>query len=141
MLFIKKGAIFYNFAVVNSAKLSPAGWMIPSKSDWEVLKSYIKSDAQKLKFPIWSYKGTYPNNITGFGALGKGFVAHDGDEGIYMNEGTAIDYWYTDSEHKTTEGRLRIIKTNNEIQLLGMLSGIYEEFNLLKACSIRLVRK
>ena len=69
----------YNFYAVNTEKLCPDGWRVPSKSDWEILSDFLGGDrksAGKLKDiygPYWQGPNPCFTNNLGFAALPGGF--------------------------------------------------------------------
>ncbi len=74
----------YNWAAVNSGKLAPKGWHIPTNIDWDSLTAQlspirddkgIRIDGGKLKevgTTHWLEPNLYANNRTGFTALPAG---------------------------------------------------------------------
>jgi len=136
------GSIFYNFVALNTGKLVPRGWKVPSEVEWGMLQSYIKDDTSKLGASDWVYKGVLSNDITGFHASGKGCIANitsDDTEGRFMNGGSGITYWYTDSNSKAA-GRCRVLKVSTKLQKKEFSTGEYEAQNNMKASSLRLIR-
>lgn len=136
------GSIFYNFVALNTGKLVPVGWKVPNEGEWGMLQSYINDDTTKLGASDWVYKGILSNDITGFHALGKGSVANmtsDDTEGRFMNGGSGITYWYTDSNRKVA-GRYRVLKVSTKLQKFELSTGKYEAQNNMKGSSLRLIR-
>lgn len=136
------GSIFYNFVALNTGKLVPRGWKVPNEGEWGMLQSYIKDDTSKLGASDWVYKGILSNDITGFHASGKGSVANmtsDDTEGRFMNGGSGITYWYTDSNRKVA-GRYRVLKVSTKLQRFGFSTGESEAENNMKGSSLRLIR-
>lgn len=120
----------------------PRGWKVPNEVEWGMLQSYIKDDTSKLGASDWVYKGILSNDITGFHASGKGSIANmtsDDTEGRFMNGGSGITYWYTDSNRKAA-GRYRVLKVSTKLQKFGLSTGEYEAQNNMKASSLRLIR-
>jgi uncharacterized protein (TIGR02145 family) len=80
----------YNWYAVNTGKLCPKGWHVPSDSDWTVLSSFLKTNiGGKLKDTThWST----PNitNESGFTALPGGYRIH---EGRFMSFGNCGGWW------------------------------------------------
>ena len=75
-------------------------------------------------------------------ASGKGSIANmtsDDTEGRFMNGGSGITYWYTDSNRKAA-GRYRVLKVSTKLQKFGLSTGEYEAQNNMKASSLRLIR-
>jgi len=72
--------IIYNFASVQTGKLAPKGWRIPTKSDWNQLIAYLKNngfenrEGHALKSKSgWSSNGSGTDSFN-FNALPAGYV-------------------------------------------------------------------
>ena len=112
---IKKYGAFYNWFVVNTGKLAPAGWHVPSNADWDTLQNYLiakgynwdgtttgnkigKSMAAKTDWsnnyynPIVGDVGVdlTKNNSTGFSALPCGSRGFTGE---FAPQGYSVDWW------------------------------------------------
>jgi uncharacterized protein (TIGR02145 family) len=87
----------YNWSAVNTGKLAPSGWHVPSDSEWSVLTTYLGNDSLvggKLKesgTAHWLSYNTGATNETGFTALPGGYRSNDGS---YASIGF-IGYWWT----------------------------------------------
>lgn len=80
----------YNWYAVNTGKLAPKGWHIPTKQDWDLLLNYLggfSKAGDKMKSNSWS-----PNGVSGFDALPAGFLANSG---MFTNVGNAAFWWST----------------------------------------------
>jgi uncharacterized protein (TIGR02145 family) len=103
----------YNWYAVDSKKLCPAGWRVPTDHDWNNLKSYIYQNGHRYKDiggtgkalaaktswnanPVEGYVGNDPgsNNSTGFSALAAGnrFI-----HGNFESMGTGGFFWSANS--------------------------------------------
>ncbi len=78
------GAI-YNFYTINTGKLCPSGWHVPTDGEWTILSDYLGGDSiagGKLKeagTTHWTYPNTGATNESNFWALPGGVrVAWDG---------------------------------------------------------------
>jgi uncharacterized protein (TIGR02145 family) len=87
----------YNWYTVETGKLCPKGWHVPSAAEWEILHDYVgDSAASKLKESgntHWSLQNNDATNSTGFTARPGGYrVPVNGfrEEGIY-------GYWWSSS--------------------------------------------
>lgn len=73
----------YNWFAVNTGKLAPAGWHVPTDADWNKLVTYLGGDdvaGAKLKEAgetHWS-AGNTGTNSSGFAAVGGGFRTNTG---------------------------------------------------------------
>ncbi len=93
----------YNFHTVNTGKLCPSGWHIPTDAEWSTLTSYLGESVagDKLKetgTTHWCNPNTGATNETGFTALPGGYRFHDG--GFYAI-GTN-GQWWSSTEYTTT---------------------------------------
>lgn len=97
----------YNWYAVNTGKLAPKGWHVPTDEDWKKLemtlglskKSVEKAGGRgidqggKLKdkgFNHWYTPNAYANNESGFTALPSGYSYQNG---ICINMGRYANWW------------------------------------------------
>jgi Fibrobacter succinogenes major domain (Fib_succ_major). len=88
----------YNSFTINTGKLCPAGWHVPSHGELANLESYLGVDvaAGELKdSTLWQSPNTGGTNGTGFTALPGGFRSND--DGSFYNIGY-YGYWWTSFE-------------------------------------------
>jgi uncharacterized protein (TIGR02145 family) len=73
------GKLYNGFAVTDSRKLCPAGWHVPSDSEWSTLENFLGGAAvagDKMKSTTgWNPPNTQATNESGFSALPGGFRA------------------------------------------------------------------
>lgn len=76
----------YNAHALNSGKLAPKGWHIPSKAEWQTLVNYVGgrfSAGSKLKASgdaHWGYADEEAKNTLGFSGVGTGIRSpYDGE--------------------------------------------------------------
>ena len=115
----------YNWYAVNTAKLAPTGWHVPSDDEWITLENYLltngynydgttlanriaKSLAATTDWYSSTYTGSIGNNLTrnntsGFTALPGN---HRHDSGAFGSMGTD-GYWWSSSEGNTTDAWYR----------------------------------
>jgi len=104
----------YNWYTVNTGKLCPAGWHVPTLADWITLTTYLGGDAiagGKLKetgIAHWTPPNTGATNETGFTALPGG--SHDND-GIFRGFGM-FGYWWSATVHDATYSYFRNMPYN-----------------------------
>ena len=113
---IEKFGALYNWHAVNTGKLAPEGWHVPTDADWDTLQNYLiangynwdgtttgnkiaKSMASKTDWMSSSVEGTpgndmSSNNSSGFSALPGGSRDYDGLFHIQSNDG----YWWSATE-------------------------------------------
>lgn len=108
----------YNWYTVNTGKLCPAGWHVPTDEEFSTLEIYLGLNADSVN--IWGWRGTdhgkqmkatagwdvggNGTNSSGFSALPGGYrYGATGD--FYMM--TSITYWWSSSAHDTDRGWYR----------------------------------
>ncbi len=86
----------YHWDIVNSGKLCPSGWHVPTRSEWATLSNYLGGDnvaGGKLKeagITHWNNPNTGATNESGFTALGSGYIHSDGN---YVWLGIGCVFW------------------------------------------------
>jgi uncharacterized protein (TIGR02145 family) len=88
----------YNSFTINTGKLCPAGWHVPSHVELTNLESYLGENVAggELKdTTLWESPNTGGTNRTGFTALPGGFRTYD--DGSFYNIGYN-GYWWTSYE-------------------------------------------
>jgi uncharacterized protein (TIGR02145 family) len=92
----------YNFYAVNTGKLCPAGWKVPSDDEWKTLEMYLGMTQEKADSIGWRAEhGTQLKNTTGWnsgnGTNTIGFSALPGGiryyEGDFDNVGNYGGWW------------------------------------------------
>jgi uncharacterized protein (TIGR02145 family) len=87
----------YNWYTVNTGKLAPTGWHVPSDSEWEVLGNYLGGDSvaggplKEASTTHWNSPNTGATNSSGFSALPGGSRASNGTFYGIGNNG----YWWS----------------------------------------------
>jgi uncharacterized protein (TIGR02145 family) len=125
----------YNWYAVNTSKLCPAGWHVPTDSDWTILTTYLKGlgvAGGKLKETgtiHWTSPNDGASNSTGFTALPGGYRDNTGNFSLNMLNG----YWWTNTGNVSSDAWSRIIYFNGSI---------VHRNNLSKNCgmSVRCIR-
>lgn len=99
------GALYNGFAV-ETGKLCPSGWHVPSAGEWEELYEFLgDSAASKLKEAgnvHWSSSNKDATNSTGFTALPGGIR----ESGTGFSDKGAYGYWWTSTEDPFDKSRL-----------------------------------
>ena len=96
----------YNFYTVNTGKLAPAGWHMPTDAEWTVLTNFLGGDSiagGKMKetgITHWMSPNTGADNSSGFTALPGGYRNYIGIfyhlqmDGYYWTSTPASGYGY-----------------------------------------------
>jgi uncharacterized protein (TIGR02145 family) len=106
----------YNWHAVNSGKLCPKGWHVPSDAEWSTLSEYLKGDSiagSKLKeadTTHWKNPNTGTTNESGFTALPGGGHYFNGKYGWLGRYGT---YW-TSTEGSSSSAWTRYVRYNSK---------------------------
>jgi uncharacterized protein (TIGR02145 family) len=96
--------VLYNWYAVNTNKLCPTGWHVPTNEEWTTLITYLGGEdvsGGKLKETgtfHWKSPNTGATNETGFTALPSGYLLH---LGTFKGIGS-IDFWWSASEYDAT---------------------------------------
>ncbi len=97
---ISKYGYFYDW---QTAKIiSPPGWHLPSKKEWETLYNYL--GANKLKV----FKQLIPGGKSGFNALYSGY--RSGGETLWM--GSSTFYWSSTDDDGTNAWSFSVVGTD-----------------------------
>lgn len=90
----------YNWYAVNTGKLCPDGWHVPSNSEWSTLQNYLGGDSiagGKLKTTetiFWRNPNHGATNQSGFSAIPGGYRSGTG-KFLYS---TMFNYWWSSDE-------------------------------------------
>ena len=111
----------YNWHAVNTAKLCPAGWHVPTDAEWTILTDYLGGEntaGDKLKETGSTHWGStnIATNETGFTALPGGRRT---EYGVFSSYSEIIGYWWTSSENSgfpTKAWYRRIFKDNGAVE-------------------------
>lgn len=87
----------YNWYTVQTGKLCPTGWHVPTDADWTKLASAVglpdSVAGGSLKdggYGMWVYPNYYATNATGFKAYPGGYRYYNGS---FYNIGLSTNYW------------------------------------------------
>ncbi len=87
----------YNWFTVNTGKLCPSGWHVPSDTEWKTLTDYlggVSAAGGKLKESgtlHWNAPNSDATNESGFTALPGGYRSYR--DGIYFSLGDNASWW------------------------------------------------
>lgn len=108
----------YNWYAVNTGKLCPKGWRIPTIKEWEDLQKFLgwKEASRMMRTADWKGAKTIGTNQSGFTALPAGFAQSGGN---YFSAGEQAYFWSSSpglsSEHYADESGAAIyLFTDNE---------------------------
>jgi uncharacterized protein (TIGR02145 family) len=102
-----QGGALYNWYTINTKKLCPAGWHVPSENEWTTLISSLGVDSiagGKLKSTgtiSWISPNTAATNSTGFNALPSGYRFYNGSYNNFYYSGN----WWTSTEYSATAAK------------------------------------
>jgi uncharacterized protein (TIGR02145 family) len=84
----------YNWYAVNTGKLCPKGFHVPTQDEWRSLRSFLGTDpGGKMKSTtLWNAPNTGATNSSGFTAL-PGGRRTDSDDALFINKGTMGHFW------------------------------------------------
>jgi len=94
----------YNWAAVNSKKIAPVGWRVPTEEDWEILIDFLGypdagSKLKEMGTAHWKEPNMDATNETGFTAVGAGHRWHTG---VFAGLGEVCYFWSsTESDEGT----------------------------------------
>lgn len=118
----------YNWRAVNSYKLCPLGWHVPSNAEWTTLTTYL-GDPNKLGDKIketgdthWLNPGASTTNESGFTALPAGYRNFNGSfrpGSSYSHWRGSEAYWWSSSNAYPGGAYYRVIYTNSNSLLMG----------------------
>lgn len=98
------GALYNYNATVDTRKLCPEGWHVPSEMEWKILRNYlggINVAGCKLKsirtdpedHPRWDFPNNCATNESGFSGVPGGYRGHE--DGHFYHMGYWGSYWST----------------------------------------------
>ncbi|MFY0629241.1 MAG: fibrobacter succinogenes major paralogous domain-containing protein [Flavobacteriaceae bacterium] len=112
--------MMYNHAAIESGKLAPEGWRIPTEQDWRILKNYIANDGylgsegDALKSSSgWSDHSGNGIDAYEFKGLPNGYVDSNGTP----KANTLICTWAT-SDHNSSQFTRKVINLFDQSEIL-----------------------
>jgi uncharacterized protein (TIGR02145 family) len=100
------GKMYNWYAAVNSNKICPEGWHIPSDDEWETLSNYLGGEDEaggKMKTTgtkYWYYLNIGATNSSGFSAVASGGRY---EEGNFRHLGLDIHFWSSTGESNLSD--------------------------------------
>ena len=123
----------YNWYAVNTGKLCPTGWRVPTDAEWTELTDYLGGTSVaggKLKesgTTHWNSPNTGATNETGFTALPSGYREYHGTYNYVGYNG----YWWSSQEYSTTNAYYRFMSYSGS----GIFRNyVYKRFGLSVRC-------
>jgi|GEM_PF-434496 Immunoglobulin I-set domain./Fibrobacter succinogenes major domain (Fib_succ_major). len=117
----------YNWYAVNTGKLAPIGWHVPTDAEWNTLINYLGDDnvaGGPLKDTgtiYWNSPNTQATNSSGFFALPGGYCD---DAGGFSNVGNR-GYWWSTWTVDITDSWYRYIGYDDEYILRSYFKNVY----------------
>lgn len=99
------GKLYNYYALIDTRKLSPVGWHIPSDSEWTALISYLGGDTaaggslKENSTDFWQSPDVQTTNKSGFTALPGG---NRNSTGKFVNRGSG-GYWWSSTSSAANE--------------------------------------
>jgi uncharacterized protein (TIGR02145 family) len=99
----------YNWDAVNTNKLCPSGWHVPTDAEWASLTTYLKGDSvaggnlKETGITHWKNPNTGATNESGFTALPAGYRDYDGTFGGVGDGG----FWWSSTDYTASNGSSR----------------------------------
>lgn len=85
----------YNWHAVNTGKLCPTGFHVPTRDEWLALSTFLGNDgggAMKAISGLWDSPNDGATNSSGFSALPGGMRA-DNDAALFLYKGEQAVFW------------------------------------------------
>ncbi|GAA4965918.1 FISUMP domain-containing protein [Algibacter aquimarinus] len=134
------GAMYNHFAI-ESGKLAPKGWRIPSEQDFIELENYLSNsgnsgeEATALKSTIgWLDSSSSGTNIVNFNALPNGYVAAGGTA-------TASEIISSLGTSNVSNGEINSSLTRRWVQLFNEPTIMYSDNSILLGVGIRCIKE
>lgn len=109
--------ILYNWYTVETGKLCPSGWHVPTDTEFETMELYLGVPADQIDLTDWrgTNQGTQMKsatqwngtNTSGFSALPGGY--RRADTGNFYGFGV-LTYWWTASEYDSATATYRLLE-------------------------------
>jgi uncharacterized protein (TIGR02145 family) len=110
------GMMYNWYAAVDSCRLCPEGWHVPSDEEWEILIDFLggaEIAGGKMKSTdtsLWKSPNVGATNESGFSVLPGGYRDHNG---IYNGRGSWGIFWST-TVYNYLSARVRITEARHE---------------------------
>ena len=114
----KYGAL-YNWYTVNTGKLCPSGWHVPTNSEWAILITYLGGESvaggnmKETGTTHWLSPNTMATNNRGFSGLPGGTRGHDNVNGSFCNDEGQFGGFWSSSEWDPSHGWILFLHYNS----------------------------
>jgi uncharacterized protein (TIGR02145 family) len=104
---------FYNWYTVNTGKLCPTGWHVPTDAEWTTLSDFLGGDSiagGKLKesgTKHWASPNSLADNSTGFTAFPCSYRI---ETGYYSNMLGFYGYWWSSTQSSSSNASYRSMR-------------------------------
>lgn len=125
----------YNWYAVNSGKLAPAGWHVPTQGDWQILIAFLGGDSVaggRMKASgssLWNSPNTGADNSSGFSAVPSGSHYMNGSYYLLGKYG-----WYWSSTESNADEAWHVYMQYNSGAITGKAGSKKDGF------SVRLIK-
>ena len=105
----------YNWYSINTGKLCPTGWHVPSDAEWTILTTYLGGESiaggklKEIETSHWTTPNTSATNESGFTALPGG---NRSNPGTFFSIGL-YGVWWSSTEYSSTQAYYRHMDYNN----------------------------
>jgi uncharacterized protein (TIGR02145 family) len=123
----------YNWYTINTGKLCPSGWHVPTDTEWTTLTTYLGGESEaggKLKelgLIHWSYPNSGADNSSGFTALPGGSRLGNGTFNAFGIDG----YWWSSTEYNGSYAWYRCM--TNQLSSVSRYS-FYKQYGFSVRC-------
>lgn len=124
----------YNWYAVNTGKLAPAGWHVPTDAEWTTLTTYLGGETvagDKMKAAtLWEpYTGITNTNSSGFTGLPAGMRLNNG---VFTSVG-GYGFFWSSTENSLSSARYRYLAyANSSIHIAASAMGIGSSVRCVK---------
>ena len=121
----------YNFYVVETEKLCPEGWHVPTDEDWTELEKYyegasVAGGSLKTKgTEFWKTPNAVAVNADGFSALPGGYRSYTGTFNLQRIAG----FWWSSTQKNWYSAGVKVLYRNLSYDQINMVRDIAEKTN------------
>ena len=103
--------LLYNWYAVDTGKLAPTGWHVPTDAEWTTLTTYLGGESiaggkmKEIGTTHWESPNTGADNSSGFSGLPGGYRHFIG----FFTDVAGFGYWWASTEYPSTYAWLRCL--------------------------------